>query len=45
MRPVPVTKQSIVPLVLVALLPFVTVAATQAPFKQILESIKGLLLL
>ena len=45
MRPVPVTKQSIVPLVLVALLPFVAVAATQTPFKQILGSIKGLLLL
>lgn len=45
MRPVPVTKQSIVPLVFAALLPFVAVAATQAPFKQILEGIKGLLLL
>ncbi len=45
MRPVPVTRQSIVPLVLVALLPFIAVAATQAPFKQILGSIKGLLLL
>jgi hypothetical protein len=45
MRPVPVTRQSIVPLVFVALLPFVAVAATQAPFKQILGSIKGLLLL
>ena len=45
MRPVPVTKQSIVPLVLAALLPFVAVAATQAPFKEILGSIKGLLLL
>lgn len=45
MRPVPVTRQSIVPLVLVTLLPFVAVAATQAPFKQILGGIKGLLLL
>jgi hypothetical protein len=45
MRPVPVTKQSIVPLVLAALLPFVAVAATQAPFKQILGAVKGLLLL
>jgi hypothetical protein len=45
MRPVPVTRQSIVPLVLVALLPFVVVAATKAPFKEILGSIKGLLLL
>jgi hypothetical protein len=45
MRPVPVTKQSIVPLVLAALLPFVAVAATQAPVKQILGAVKGLLLL
>jgi hypothetical protein len=45
MRPVPVTKQSIVPLVLAALLPFVAVAATQVPFKQVLGAIKGLLLL
>jgi hypothetical protein len=45
MRPLPVTKQSIVPLVLAALLPFVAVAATQAPFKEILGSIRGLLLL
>ena len=45
MRPVPVTKQSIVPLVLAALLPLVAVAATQAPFKQILGAVKGLLLL
>ena len=45
MRPVPVTKQSIVPLVLAALLPFVAVAATQAPFREILGTVKGLLLL
>jgi hypothetical protein len=45
MRPIPVTKQSIVPLVLAALLPFVVVAATRAPFKEILGTIKGLLLL
>ena len=45
MRPVPVTKQSIVPLVLAALLPFVAVAATQAPFKEILGTVRGLLLL
>jgi hypothetical protein len=43
MRPVPVTKQSIVPLVFAALLPFVAVAATQAPFKEILGTVKGLL--
>ena len=45
LKPVPVTRQSIFPLVLAALLPFVVVAATQAPFKQILGAIKGLLLL
>ena len=45
MRPVPVSKQCIVPLELAALLPFVVVAATQAPFRQILGSIKGLLFL
>jgi hypothetical protein len=44
-RPIPVTKQSIGPLILAALLPLVVVAATQAPFKQILGAIKGLLLL
>ena len=43
MRPVPVTKQSIVPLVFAALLPFVAMAATQAPFKEILGTVKGLL--
>jgi hypothetical protein len=45
LRPVPVTRQSIFPLVSAALLPFVVVAATQAPFRQILGTIKGLLLL
>jgi hypothetical protein len=45
MQPVPVTKQSIFPLVVAALLPFVVVAATQAPFKQIVGAVKGLLLL
>jgi hypothetical protein len=45
LRPVPVTRQSIFPLVVAALLPFVVVAATQMPVKQILGTIKGLLLL
>jgi hypothetical protein len=44
-RPVPVTKQSIGPLILAALLPLVVVAATQAPFTQIRDAIKGSLLL
>lgn len=44
-RLIPVTKQSIVPLVLVAFLPVAAVAATQAPIKAILDEAKGLLLL
>ena len=44
-RPIPVTKQSIGPLILAALLPLAVVAATQAPFRQILDAIKDLLLL
>jgi len=44
-RPIPVTKQSIGPLILAALLPLAGVAATQVPFRQILDAIKGLLLL
>jgi hypothetical protein len=43
-RIVPVTKDSIVPLVFAALLPLAAVAATQVPFKQILGVLKGLLL-
>ena len=45
MRPVPVTKASIVPLVLAALLPLAGVALTRVPFSAILDSVKGLLLL
>ncbi len=44
-RPVPVTKASIVPLVLAALLPLACVALTRVPFSAILDSVKGLLLL
>lgn len=44
-RVVPVTKASIVPLVLAAMAPLVAVALTQAPVKQILGELKGLLLL
>lgn len=45
MRVVPVTKQSIAPLLLAALLPLVLVAATRAPVKQVFGAVKGLLLL
>jgi hypothetical protein len=43
-RPVPVTKESIVPLVVATVLPIAAVAATQAPSEQILGEIKGFLL-
>ena len=42
-RSVPVTKASVIPLILAALLPLVVVAATQAPFRQILGALKGLM--
>jgi len=45
MQAVPVTKASIGPLVLAALVPLVGVALTRMPFKEIAQSIKGLLLL
>jgi hypothetical protein len=45
MRTLPVTKASIVPLVLAAMAPLVVVALTQAPVKQIIGEMKGLLLL
>jgi hypothetical protein len=45
MRTMPVTKSSVVPLVLAALAPLAGVALTQAPFKLILGELKGLLLL
>ena len=44
-RVIPVTKASIVPLVVAALLPLAVVAATQAPVKQILGAIKGLVVI
>jgi hypothetical protein len=44
-RPLPVTKESVLPLVLAALAPLAGVALTQAPFKEILDAAKGLLLL
>jgi hypothetical protein len=45
MQPVPVTKSSILPLLLAATLPLAGVALTLVPFKAILDSVKGLLLL
>ena len=44
-KPVPLSKASIAPLLLAALLPIVVVAATQMPFKQILGALKGLALI
>jgi MFS-type transporter involved in bile tolerance (Atg22 family) len=44
-RPLPVTKETIMPLILAALIPFIGVALTQVPLKQILGEVKGLLLL
>jgi len=44
-RPLPVTKETIMPLLLAALIPFIGVALTQVPLKQILGEVKGLLLL
>jgi len=45
MQTVPVTKASILPLVMAALVPLVGVALTRMPFREIVDSIKGLLLL
>jgi len=44
-RLVPITKESIMPLVVAALLPLAATAATQVPVKQILGALKGLLIL
>jgi len=44
-RPLPVTKETIMPLILAALIPFIGVALTRVPLKQILGEVKGLLLL
>jgi hypothetical protein len=45
MQTVPVTKSSIFPLLLAAVLPLAGVALTRVPFRAILDSVKGLLLL
>jgi hypothetical protein len=44
-RPLPVTKETLIPLVLAAVLPFIGVALTQAPLKQIMGEVKALLFL
>ena len=43
-RPLPVTKESVVPLVLAALAPLAGVALAEAPVKEVLHAVKGLLL-
>jgi len=45
MRAVPLTKESLMPVVVAALIPILAVAATQAPVAKIIAEIKGLLLL
>ena len=45
MRAVPLTKESLMPVVVAALIPILAVAATQAPVAKIISEIKGLLLL
>lgn len=45
LRPLPVTRGTVMPLVLAAVLPFIGVALTQAPLKQIMAEVKALLLL
>ena len=43
-RPLPVTRGTVMPLVFAAVLPFIGVALTQAPLKQIMAEVKALLL-
>ncbi|MDM0115838.1 hypothetical protein QTI66_27060 [Variovorax sp. J22R133] len=45
MLAVPVTKESILPILLAAITPLALVAATQVPFKEVLGTVKGLLML
>jgi len=44
MLPIPIVKEGIVPLLVAVLLPMAVVAATQAPVKQVLNALKGMLL-
>lgn len=43
--PAPLTKEGVLPLLLASILPMIAVAATQMPFKQILGTLKALLVL
>jgi len=43
MLPVPVTLESVMPIVLAALVPLICVAVTQVPFDQIVDEIKKLI--
>ncbi len=45
MLPVPVVKEGVVPLVIAVILPMAVAAATQVPVKQVLEGLKGMLLI
>jgi hypothetical protein len=44
-KALPVSKESILPLLAAAVLPMAAVAATQAPFKEIVHAVKGMLLI
>lgn len=44
-RPLPVTRETVAPLIIAAALPFIAVALTQLPVKQVLDAVKGLLVL
>jgi hypothetical protein len=45
MKPLPLSRAGVAPLLLAAVVPIVLVAATQVPFKQILGALKGMMLL
>jgi len=45
MLPVPVVKEGVLPLLVAVLLPMAAVSATQAPIKQVLDALKGMLLI
>jgi len=45
MLPVPVVKEGVLPLLVAVVVPMALVAATQAPVKEILDALKGMLLI
>ena len=45
MLPVPIVKEGVVPLVIAVILPMAITAATQVPIKQVVDGLKGLLLI